>query len=69
LFILAGRSRTALEVNGKGKGRLLSKGKGNVAERKGNIGEIEIKNLFLNSISGTVIRVGQLAFKNMPIFN
>jgi len=32
--------------------------KGNVAEGKGNIAEIEFKNLFINSISGTVLRVG-----------
>jgi len=58
LFILAGRSSAALEVNGKGKGRILNKGKGNVAEGKGNIADIEFKNLFINSISGTVSRVG-----------
>jgi len=56
LFILAGRSSAALEVNGKGKGRILNKG--NIAEGKGNIANIEFKILFLNSISGTVSRVG-----------
>jgi len=56
LFILEGRSSAALEVDGKGK--ILNKGKGNVAEGKGNIAEIEFKNLFINSISRNVSRVG-----------
>jgi len=46
LFILAGRSSAALQANGKGKGRILSRGKGNVAEGKGNIAEIEFKKFF-----------------------
>jgi len=58
LFILAGRSSAALEVNEKGKGSILSKGKGNVAEGNGNIAEIEFKNAFINSINGTVSLVG-----------
>jgi len=37
LFILAGRPSAALEVNGKGKGRILNEGKENVAEGKGRI--------------------------------
>jgi len=57
LFILAGRSSAALKVNGKGKGRILNKGNGTVAEGKGNIAENEFKNLFINFISGTVSRV------------
>jgi len=48
LFILAG----------KGKDRIFNKGKGNVAEGKGNKAEMEFKNLFINSMSGTVSRVG-----------
>jgi len=51
LFILAGRSSAALEVNGKGKGRILNKGKAMVAV-------VAFENWFLNSISGTVSRVG-----------
>jgi len=58
LFILAGRSSATLKVNGKGKGRILHKCKGKVAEGKGNVAVIEFKNLFINSISGTVSRVG-----------
>jgi len=66
LFILAGRSSAALEVNGKGEGRILNKGEGrilnkgkvNVAGAKRNIAEIELENLFINSISATVSRVG-----------
>jgi len=60
LFFLAGRSSAALEVNGKGKGRILNNGKGNVAEGKGNIAEIEFKYLLINSISGTVSRVDKV---------
>jgi len=56
LFILAGRSSAALVVNGKGKGRILIKGKGNVGKGKDNMVEIEITNLFINSISETVSR-------------
>jgi len=40
------------------KAKAESLNKGNVAEGKGNIAEIELKNLFINSISGTVSRVG-----------
>jgi len=54
LFILAGRSSAAVEVNGKDKGRILNKDKDNVANGKGNIAEIEFKNLLTNSISRTV---------------
>jgi len=61
LFILAGRSSAALEINRKGKGRILNKGKGNVTEGKDNIAEIEFKNFFINSICGTVSRVGELS--------
>jgi len=43
---------------GKGKGRILNKGKGNIAEGKGNIAEIEFQKLFFNSLSGTVSWVG-----------
>jgi len=41
LFILIGQLSAALEVNDKGKGRILNKGKGNIVEGIGNIAEIE----------------------------
>jgi len=53
LFKQDGQARPS-KVNGKGKGRILNNGKGNVAKGKGNTAEIEFKNLFINSKSGAV---------------
>jgi len=44
-----------------GKGRILNKGKANIAEGKGNIAEIEFQKLFTNSIRETVSQDGSFS--------
>jgi len=54
LFIIVGQPSASHKVNGKD--RILNEGKDKIAEGKGNIDEIELQNLYINSISGTVAR-------------